>query len=99
MIAIIGQFDVHPEDTEQVAQLMRTMMTETVKEQGCQHYAFARDLTNVNRFQLSELWDSQEALTAHFTTPHVGTFRGGLGKLRIQNRSVKRYEVTNVNDL
>jgi quinol monooxygenase YgiN len=99
MIAIIGQFDVHPEDTEQVAEVMRVMMTETVKEQGCQHYAFARDLTNANRFQLSELWDGNEVLTAHFATPHMAAFRGGLSKLRIQNRTVTRYDISGGNPL
>lgn len=98
-IVIIGQFDVAPGDSEQVAELMKTMMQETVKETGCEHYAFARDLTAPNRFQLNELWESPDALTAHFATAHMKTFRDALGKLQVEKRTVQRFEITAASDL
>lgn len=93
-IVVVGQFDVHPDDAAQVAELMSVMMTATQKEQGCQHYAFSRDLTTPNRFQLSELWESADALAAHFETAHMATYRSGLSQVRIEKRTVQRYEVT-----
>jgi quinol monooxygenase YgiN len=99
LIAIIGEFDVHPEDATGVGDLMRTMMTETQKEQGCLHYAFSTDLATPNRFQLSELWESDEALAVHFRTAHMATFRAGLALLRIRHRTVKRYDASNPSDL
>ena len=98
-IAIIGQVDVHPGDESAVAELMTVMMNETIKEDGCHHYAFSRDLSTPNRFQLSELWESAEALAAHFKAPHMATYRAAIGKLRIQKRTVRRYDITNVQDL
>lgn len=98
-IVVVGQFEIHPEDAEQAAELMRVMMNETTKEQGCHHYAFSRDLSTSNRFQLSELWENDEALTAHFAADHMTTFRAGMSKLRVQTRTVKRYDVTNPKDL
>lgn len=94
LIAIIGQFDVNVEDTTSLADLMRTMMIETQKEKGCLHYAFSKDLATPNRFQLSELWDNDAALEAHFQSPHMASFRAGLAKLHIKQRTVKRYRVT-----
>ncbi|HEX4748911.1 MAG TPA: putative quinol monooxygenase [Bryobacteraceae bacterium] len=94
LIAVLGQFDVHPEDAEAVGDLMRTMMLETQKEKGCIHYAFATDLTSPNRFQLSELWQSDETLAAHGKTAHMATFREGLTQFRIQQRTVTRYYVS-----
>ena len=98
-IVIVGTFDIHPEDASAAAELMLVMMTETVKEQGCQHYAYSRDLSMPNRFQLSELWESDDALAAHFKTGHMATYRAGMSKLRVQLRTVQRFEVTNIQEL
>ena len=78
---------------------MRSMMDETQKESGCRHYAFSADLSAPSRFQLSELWENEEALDAHFRSPHMATFRAGLAQLRIQQRTVKRYDASNPADL
>ena len=98
-IAIIGQFDIHPEDASAAAELMLAMMNATVTEQGCNHYAYSRDLADPNRFQLSELWQTSEALAGHFLTEHMATYRAGIAKLRVVNRTVKRYEIASSSEL
>ena len=99
LIVIVGQFDIHPQDASAAAELMTVMMNETIKEQGCRHYAYSRDLSTPNRFQLSELWEDEDALAAHFRVDHMATYRAGMSKLRVQRRTVKRYDVTNAKDL
>jgi quinol monooxygenase YgiN len=99
LIAIIGRFDVHPDDTAAVGGLTRTMMDETQKEEGCLHYAFSTDLAIPNRFQLSELWESDETLAAHGQTAHMAMFRAGLAGQRVLERIVKRYKVSDPADL
>ena len=99
LIVIVGQFDIHPEDASAAAELMRVMMNETIKEQGCHHYAYSRDLSTPTRFQLSELWEDDTALAAHFRADHMATYRAGMANLRVQRRAVKRYDVTNVKEL
>ena len=99
MIVILGEFDIHPEDVQAAAELMLVMMTETQKEQGCHHYAYSRDLSTPNRFQLSELWKDDAALAEHFRATHMTTYRAGMSALRVLSRTVKRYDVTNVQDL
>ena len=98
-IVVIGQLDVHADDADAVAELMRVMMNETAKEKGCHHYTFARDLTVANRFQLSELWEDDASLAAHFQAAHMATYRAGLSKLRILTRRVRRFDVTNSKEL
>lgn len=78
---------------------MRVMMNETIKESGCHHYAYSRDLSTPNRFQLSELWEDEGALDAHFRTDHMATYRAGMAKLRVQRRTVTRYDVTSAKNL
>lgn len=99
MIAILGQIDVHSDDFEDLKGLAATMMAETAKEAGCLKYAFAEDLLEANRLQLSELWENEGALAAHFRSAHMAAYRAGLKFLRIQNRSVKKYEVVKILDL
>lgn len=99
LIVIVGQFDIHPEDASAAAELMTVMMNQTVKEQGCHHYAYSRDLATPNRFQLSELWENDEALAGHFRAEHMATYRAGMSKLRVERRTVKRYDVTNAKEL
>jgi len=99
VIAIIGQIDVHAEDAAAAAQLMTVMMNESMREQGCHHYTYASDLSAANRFQLSELWDSEESLAAHARSTHMATYRAGIGKLRILARRVQRFDVTGARDL
>lgn len=94
-IVILGQFDIHPDDAETAAELMTVMMNETVKEQGCLHYAYSRDLSTPNRFQLSEIWTDGGALDAHFKTEHMANYRAGMSKVRVQKRTVTRYAATN----
>ncbi len=96
---VVGHFDIHPEDVSAAAELMRVMMNETVKEQGCHHYAFSHDLSTQDRFQLSELWENDLALAAHFKTDHMATYRTGMSKLRVQARTVRRYHATNMEEL
>jgi quinol monooxygenase YgiN len=98
-IVIIGQLDIHPEDAAAAAELMRVMMNASMKEQGCHHYSYSRDLATAVRFQLSELWEDEEALGAHFKAEHMAVYRAGMSKVRVLKRSVRRYEVGNSKDL
>ena len=98
-IVIIGKFDVHAEDADAVGELMRVMMNETAKEKGCHHYTFARDLAVAHRFQLSELWEDDASLAAHFQSAHMAAYRAGLSKMRILKRSVKRFDAANSKEL
>ena len=99
MIVIQGYFDIHAEDFESARALARALAEETVKEDGCIHYAFASDLRQSNRLQLSECWRDEAALARHFQTDHIASFRSAMGGLRLECRVVKRYEVTSVADL
>ncbi len=74
-------------------------MNETVKESGCHHYAFSRDLSAPNRFQLSELWEDEASLAAHLKSSHIATYRAGLAHLRLLSRTVKRFDITNTQTL
>ena len=66
MILIELIFDTAPQQRESAIALARRTMAATHQEQGCILYRFNTDLDLPNRFVLTELWESEEALKTHF---------------------------------
>lgn len=71
MIAVLGSFRFPPEALEHAGPLMRGVISATLTEPGCQAYSYAEDVAEPGLFRVTELWDSREALAAHFATPHM----------------------------
>ena len=71
MIAVLGSFRFPPEAVEQARPLMRAVIAATLAEPGCRTYSYAEDVTEPGCFRVTELWDSRDALAAHFETPHM----------------------------
>ncbi len=55
---------------------------------------FYADIADPDTFLLFEEWESDEALRAHFGTPHMAEFNGALSGLVASPPRVMRYEVT-----
>lgn len=74
MILIELIFDAAPDAREEVVALARRTMAQTHAEKGCVLYRFTIDLDLPHRFILTELWESEEDLQAHFAGPAFKTF-------------------------
>jgi quinol monooxygenase YgiN len=59
-------FDAPPGAYDTVAELARQTTAATCQESGCVLYRFTTDLDHPDRFILTELWESEEHLKAHF---------------------------------
>jgi quinol monooxygenase YgiN len=66
MILIELIFDAPSGEKDNVARLARQTTAATHQEDGCILYRFTTDLDRQNRFILTELWESEEHLKAHF---------------------------------
>lgn len=91
MIVVSGIMTFDPASHDRVVELARTLTHETLKEPGCRTYGFWADPDTRGHFRLFEEWDSQEALTAHFATPHFAAFGSSLGDLGLADMDVHRY--------
>lgn len=98
-VAVLGAFEIHPEDLDAMKALAAAMAAETRKEPGCIEYRFGQDIGDPNRLLLSELWRDGKALAAHFQTPHLAAFVSGVRRLRLQRRCAVRYDVQDETDL
>lgn len=99
MIVIAGHVLLDPEKREPAIAAAREMMAETRKEKGCVSYTFSADLEDPGRFRIFEEWESDDALKAHFASPHMARFQQAVGGLGVREMAVQRYEVAKVGPL
>ena len=67
-------------------------------ESGCRAYRFYSDLRDANTFLLYEEWESEEALAAHFKTPHMAEFQAQLPDIIASEPAINRYVATQMVD-
>jgi quinol monooxygenase YgiN len=91
MIIVVGWVRTAEGELDKLHDAAITMMEETRKEPGCISYSFSRAMEDPYIMRLAEIWESQEALTAHSQTPHMATFNQAVGGAEILGVSVKSY--------
>ena len=99
MLVIAGHVKIDPASRDGAVAASIEMMRETRAEPGCISYTFSEDLEEPGTFRIFEEWVSQEALDAHFSSPHMATFQGVVGSLGVREMEVQRYEISSVGPL
>ncbi len=93
MIAVIGTFRFPLEALDQARPLMRAVIEATLAEDGCRGYSYAEDVAEAGLFRVTELWDSREALAAHFATAHMKAWGEQRAALGFFDRDISVYEL------
>lgn len=94
MILVSGTIELDPANRDAAVALMDTLVSATLKEEGCISYGFWLDPHSDGRFLAFEEWQDQDALDAHFGTPHMSAFMEGLGSLGVTGTALNRYVVS-----
>lgn len=94
MIVIAGNVTVKPETRDQWMQVAMTMSRASEAEDGCVTYRFYQDLEDPDLMLLFEVWESEEALEAHFKTEHMAEYRSRIPDLVAGPSKLTRYEVS-----
>jgi quinol monooxygenase YgiN len=81
MLIVIGKAGGRPEKRDEVIDLMRWMQAESRQEPGCIDYGFYESVEGGNEFVAVELWESKEALQAHFAEHTVARFSAEIAGL------------------
>ncbi|WP_420639245.1 putative quinol monooxygenase [Candidatus Poriferisocius sp.] len=97
MIVIAGTGALPPENTEAFMAAATEMAAASRAEEGNIEYCFSVEAPGKVRF--FECWESEEALTAHFTAPHIATFGAAIGELGMTGMDGKKYQVSSVGPL
>ena len=71
MIAIIGHIDVEPAERDRLVDSTVELQRSTRQDEaGCVVYTIGADPVDPGRIRITELWESAEALEAHFRHPN-----------------------------
>jgi len=93
MIVVIGQFRLPVHSLSEARNLMAQVVADTRREAGCLTYSYSEDVTEPGLIHASETWESREALTAHFKTPHMIRWQAERQRLGMTGRVVMAYAV------
>ncbi|MFM5885986.1 MAG: putative quinol monooxygenase [Novosphingobium sp.] len=99
MLLIEGWLKLATGEFDKVADQARAMVAATRQEDGCLHYAFARDIADPDLIRISERWDSQEALAAHSTSAHMAEFNKAMGGIKREGADLWLYSAEQVRKL
>lgn len=92
MIIVTGEFRF-PEGSGAAVDAAMIEMTEaTVKEAGCLHYRFYRDIERPDAYRVYEEWESEDALASHAASAHMQVYRARLKEIGVLSRRVKKFE-------
>jgi quinol monooxygenase YgiN len=93
VIIITAKVEVDPAHLGELRGAVAAMEKASRAEPGCIDYAFSQELSNPSIIRIAERWQSMEALTAHFATPHMATFGKALAAHPPKSSEIKVYEV------
>lgn len=99
MIVIVGHARVEADRLGEALVAAREMAALSRRENGCVDYRFAIDIEDSSVFRIFERWESQEALDAHFTTPHFADFSALIVDVVDDDAEFVRYEVADAGPL
>ena len=93
MVIVHGIIPIKPARREQALSLAREVSAATRNEEGCVSYEFYVGLTDPNTLILLQEWESIDALSSHFRTPHTRAFIDALPDVLAGKVFTRRYTV------
>lgn len=92
MVIVMGKVRCASGEIDRMQAAMETQVRATRTEDGCELYAFSRDVLDPDVLHIAEKWRDRAALTAHFSTPHIAVFNAELAAAKVVSMSVKAYD-------
>jgi quinol monooxygenase YgiN len=94
VIICTGTITLDPANADQARAAMITMMEATLKEEGCQGYSFAADLSEPGVFHLTEHWDDVASIDSHMKEPHMAALLVAMGEAGATKADIWQHEVS-----
>lgn len=92
MIIVMGHATLAPGEIDRLSAEMEAQISATRAEDGCLHYGFARDVLAPDTLIITERWRDNDAIAAHFASPHMAAFNAALASAKVLEVSVKAYD-------
>ena len=91
MIIVEGWIRFAPGGLEKARAAAAGLIAATRQEAGCVSYALSADLAEPDLLRIAEIWESEAAMQAHASAPHLAQFAGALRDFGVQGLNVKAY--------
>ena len=92
MIIVNGTVRFGAGEIDRLRGAMERNIEATRAEEGCEHYAYAVDLSDPNLLHVAERWSDDSAIERHMASPHMGEFMALVGASKVEAMSIKAYE-------
>lgn len=92
MIVLTGTVRIPAGKLDQARALMKAVIEETRKEEGCLFYTFGEDVLDPGLIVIAEAWRDEACLGAHLGSSHFAAWRDGAGALGVHDRQLTVYE-------
>ena len=99
MIVVSGYLIIDPAKRDEALEAIRTCVAATREEDGNVDYRYSTDIDDDTRLNLFEQWETEEAMNAHMSTPHLGAFLEAAGGFLGGAPSIIRYDVSGTSKL
>lgn len=94
MLIIAGTITLDPGQLDDAMDLAIPFCELVRAEPGCVEYLFTPNPANPGELRLFEIWESEEDLAVHFTTPHMAEWQQQIGQFSITGRDIVKYDVS-----
>ena len=94
MIIVSGTVRFGDGEIERLRGAMTRNVEATRAEAGCEHYAYAVDVSDPNLLHVSERWSDDAAIEAHMGSAHMGEFMSLIGASKVEAISIDAWEAT-----
>jgi quinol monooxygenase YgiN len=94
MISVNGIVRFGAGEIDRLRASMARNVEATRAEEGCEHYAYAVDISDPNLLHVAERWSDEAAIEAHMRSPHMDAFMAEIGESKVESISIKAYQAT-----
>ena len=93
MIVVLATIHSSEEDIQALRQAIIDVESATLTEPGNLSYSFNVSISDPDKIQIVETWETIDALAAHLTTPHVAAFQGAVAANPPKGMEAHAYDV------
>jgi quinol monooxygenase YgiN len=94
MIIVNGTVRFGAGEIERLRDAMARNIEATRAESGCEHYAYAVDISDPSLLHVAERWRDEAAIADHMASSHMGALMAEIAAAKVEAISIKAYEAT-----
>jgi quinol monooxygenase YgiN len=99
MIVLTGTIRIPADKLDQARPLMKAVIEETRREDGCLFYSFGEDVLQPGLIVIAEAWRDEACLGGHLSSPHFHAWREAGAALGVTDRQLTVYEAVSARPL